>query len=151
MADVVSRGRAGGASWPRVAARGAVAGLAGGVVFGLMMWMMGMLPMVGMLVGSDTAAAGAVVHLINSLIIGAIYGVVAALVGACSYGGGTFVGLVYGIAWWILGPLFLMPIILGMGPQWGSAFTSMNLMSLIGHIVYGVITGLVFAYLSRSH
>lgn len=37
---------------------GAIAGLGGGLVFGIMMGMMGMLPMVGMLVGAENAIVG---------------------------------------------------------------------------------------------
>lgn len=54
-------------------ANGALAGIVG-VVFGMLMAMMGMLPMVGMLVGVENAAVGFGVHLVNSAIIGAIFG-----------------------------------------------------------------------------
>ena len=40
---------------PRNIQHGAVAGIAGGIVFGAMMAMMGMLPMIGQMVGSPTA------------------------------------------------------------------------------------------------
>ena len=50
---------------------GAYSGLAGGVVFGAMMGIMGMLPMIGKMVGQPSAAAGFIVHIINSAIIGA--------------------------------------------------------------------------------
>ena len=43
--------------------QGAIAGLVGGVVFGIMMAMMGMLPMVGMLIGVESAVVGFIVHL----------------------------------------------------------------------------------------
>ena len=49
---------------------GAIAGIAGGVVFGAMMGMMGMLPMIGQMAGSPTASAGFFVHLIISAFIG---------------------------------------------------------------------------------
>jgi uncharacterized membrane protein YagU involved in acid resistance len=122
----------------KLAALGAIAGIGGGVVFGMMMAMMGMLPMVAMLVGSESVVLGWIVHLTISAFIGAVYGVVAgrfpntatiALVG----------GILNGSVWWVLGALILMPLMLGMnemvlvvgGDQW---------MSLIGHIIYGLIT-----------
>lgn len=37
-------------------------GLAGGAIFGIMMGMMGMLPMVAMLVGRESATVGFIVH-----------------------------------------------------------------------------------------
>ncbi len=55
---------------------GAYAGLAGGVVFGVMMGMMGMLPMIGEMVGSSSAVVGFIVHMVNSAIIGAAFAVV---------------------------------------------------------------------------
>jgi hypothetical protein len=42
---------------------GVLAGVAGGIVFGMLMAMMGMLPMIAQLVGSDSAVVGGIVHL----------------------------------------------------------------------------------------
>jgi uncharacterized membrane protein YagU involved in acid resistance len=135
---------------PRVgnaALAGALAGLAGGVVFGMLMGMMGMLPMVGMLVRQESAFVGFLVHMVISAFIGAVYGVVAARLPA-GWGTAIVAGMVNGVVWWVLGALILMPLGLGMaqmvfqiGPdQW---------MSLMGHLIYGVITALVFVPLSR--
>lgn len=49
---------------------GIVGGLAGGVVSGMMMQMMGMIPMVAMLVGSESVVVGWIVHLIIAAFIG---------------------------------------------------------------------------------
>ena len=39
----------------------------------------------------------------------------------------------------------LMPLMLGMGaPQFGMAFTPPMLMSLVGHLIYGLLAGLVY-------
>ncbi len=61
----------------RVISAGVKAGLGGGLVFGLLMGMMGMLPMIGMMVGSSSAALGFVIHLGISTFIGATYALVA--------------------------------------------------------------------------
>jgi len=37
-----------------------------------------------------------------------------------------------------------MPLMLGMGLQFGMAFTPPMLMSLVGHLIYGRLTGLVY-------
>jgi uncharacterized membrane protein YagU involved in acid resistance len=135
---------------PRVgssALAGAVAGLAGGVVFGMLMGMMGMLPMVGMLVRQDNAVVGFLVHMVISAFIGAVYGLVAARLPA-GWVTAIAAGIVNGVVWWVLGALLLMPLMLGMSqmifvieqPQW---------LSLMGHILYGVVTALVFVPLSR--
>jgi uncharacterized membrane protein YagU involved in acid resistance len=121
---------------------GAVAGLAGGVVFGMMMGMMGMLPMVGMLVRQENAIVGFIVHMLISAFIGAVYGLVAgrfalntttALVG----------GIINGIVWWVLGALVLMPLLLGMTEMVFVIGTDQWL-SLMGHIIYGLVTAFVF-------
>jgi uncharacterized membrane protein YagU involved in acid resistance len=132
-------------STTRLALLGAIAGIGGGIVFGMMMAMMGMLPMVGMLVGSESAAVGFIVHLAISAFIGAVYGVVigrfpnttqVALAG----------GIINGVVWWVLGALVLMPLMLGMsqmvfvigGDQW---------LSLMGHIIYGLVTAFLLILL----
>jgi hypothetical protein len=83
---------------------------------------MGMLPMIGGLVGSSSALVGFLVHIVISAVIGASFGV---LLGArsTSFGQGASWGLVYGAIWWVLGPLVLMPLMMGMGLQLGAALT----------------------------
>ncbi len=93
---------------------GAYAGLAGGVVFGAMMGMMGMLPMIGQMVGSSSSLIGFLVHMVNSAIIGAAFAVACGGVVA-GMGSGVGYGLGYGAVWWLLGPLTLMPLFMGMG------------------------------------
>lgn len=133
-------------STPAAASRvlhGALAGIGGGLAFGILMAMMGMLPMVAVLVGSDSAAVGAVVHLAISTLLGAGFGLVVpftrlwALLGA---------GVAYGVIWWILGGLLLMPLGLGM-PVFQMGASAMQ--SLIGHLIYGIVTALIFYWFRR--
>jgi uncharacterized membrane protein YagU involved in acid resistance len=58
-------------------------------------------------------------------------------------------GLFYGLIWWVLGPMILMPAIMGMGLQFAAAFTGPMLLSLMGHFLYGALTGLGFAWYSQ--
>ncbi|PIR74779.1 MAG: hypothetical protein COU35_00690 [Candidatus Magasanikbacteria bacterium CG10_big_fil_rev_8_21_14_0_10_47_10] len=123
-------------------------GLAGGAVFGIMMGMMGMLPMVALLIGSQSAGAGFIVHMIISAMIGVMF---AAVLNSQITGMGSGVGwgLVYGAIWWVLGPLLIMPILLGMGPQLSAAGIHAALPSLWGHLIYGLILGFIFSLLFR--
>ena len=125
---------------------GVIGGLAGGVVFGVMMGTMGMLPMIASLIGSKSALVGFVVHLVISAVIGLGFALV---LGSAvhSYGSGVALGALYGLAWWVLGPLTMMPLMMGMGVQFANAFNTMNLMSLLGHVIFGVILGLTYAAL----
>lgn len=127
---------------------GALAGLAGGFVFGLLMAGMGTLPMVGMLIGVENAVVGFIVHLVISAIAGAGFG-------ALTRNFGTNVppvyalSMIYGAVLWVLGALIIMPLWLSVtadpmmsdmvfvvgGAQW---------VSLFGHVVgFGMTTGAV--------
>jgi uncharacterized membrane protein YagU involved in acid resistance len=124
--------------------QGVVAGLAGGIVFGALMAMMGMMPMIAMLVGSSSAAVGWLVH----LVISAFYGALFALIVPTTLGVGALLGAgaVYGIVLWLIGPLLIMPAMLGMGLF---MFNNTTMMSLVGHLLYGLIVAGVLVPLRR--
>lgn len=118
---------------------GAVGGVAGGLVFGVLMSMMGMLPMIASMVGSDSAVVGFGIHLVISVLIG--LGLTVPFAGLLtSYGRAALIRLAYGVLWWVLGPLLIMPTMLGM-PLFMIDATAM--WSLMGHLIYGVILALV--------
>ena len=126
---------------------GIFAGLAGGVVFGAMMGMMGMWPMIGKVVGHPSAITGFAVHLVISASIGAFFALLFhGVVHSISRGLGY--GLLYGRAWWFLGPLTLMPLLMGMGlgVNWNASAAFAMLPSLVGHLIYGAILGTTYAW-----
>lgn len=139
-----------------------IAGLIGGVVFGIMMQMMtaptpdgGQMPviaMIGQIVGSPTVAAGWIYHLFNSAVIGAVFGW---LLGERVHGYASALGwgATYGFAWWIIGGLILMPLMLGMPPFAPLTMAPMQMVavgSLIGHLIYGSILGDAFVWLHQA-
>ncbi len=126
---------------------GGIAGLGGGVVFGMMMAMMGMLPMIAMLVKSQSAFVGFLVHMVISAGIGAFYGLVASRLPK-TVGVGIVAGAVNGMVWWVLGALILMPLMLGMG-EMVLKIGQTQWLSLMGHVIYGIVTGLLFIPLSK--
>ena len=139
-----------------------VAGLIAGVVFGIMMHVMtaptpdggrmAVIAMVGQIVGSPTVTAGWLYHLFNSAVIGAIFGwLVAPRVR--TYGSGFAWGAAYGFAWWILGGLVLMPVLLGMpafAPLMMPEMQMVAMGSLIGHLIYGLVLGGALVALVRG-
>lgn len=131
----------------RALSLGAIAGLIGGIPFGMLMAMMGMMPMIGMLVGVENALVGVLVHGVISAVTGAIYGLFATRFEQ-TWGFAALAGLVYGILWWVLGALILMPAMLGMF-QNIFMIGQMQWMSLMGHIIFGEVLALSFLWLYR--
>lgn len=134
-------------------ASGAIAGVVGGVVFGVLMAMMDTLPMVGMLIGVDNAVVGFLVHLVNSAVIGVVFGLlvwpfagkIGPLLGA---------GMVYGVAWWVLGALLIMPLWLSVtaDPMMRDMVFHVGKdqwLSLVGHVLYGLVAAGMLCGLRR--
>lgn len=124
-------------------AHGVAGGLGGGLVFGVLMQVMGMMPMVAMLVGSESLAVGWVVHLAISAFIGASFAV---LLGerVNTMLSGLGLGVAWGLVWWVLGALIAMPARLEM-PLFN--INTMSLQSLMGHVLFGAVLGLIVAAL----
>lgn len=143
-------------------AKGAVAGLVGGLVFGVMMQMMSaptpgggsmpMMAMVAMVVRSNSLAVGWLYHLFNSAVIGALFALVLGN-RVVSNGSGLGWGAAWGVGWWVLGALILMPLLLGM-PVFASLrmppMRPVAMGSLVGHVFYGLLLGFSFARLMHS-
>ncbi len=127
----------------RAVGRGALAGLAGGVLFTLVIIRIGGLGAVGRLLGSTSMASGLLVQFMVSEVIGVSYGL---LFRRQSYdvGSGLGWGLAYGFFWWVLGPLTLTPMLLGGRPQWTVQAAAGLFPYLIGHLAYGAGLGVAF-------
>ncbi len=125
---------------------GIYAGLFGGSIFGVMMAADGMYPMISSMVGMENAIVGFVIHLIISAVVGAIFGF--ALDDMVMQGPGMSlgVGAVYGIVWWVLGPLLIMPAVMGMPLFAVEAQTG----SLFGHVIFGITMGVAYSNMRRS-
>jgi uncharacterized membrane protein YagU involved in acid resistance len=129
---------------------GVVASLAGGLLFSLVMVATGTLPRVAAIVGGSSPILGFVVHMLISALIGMSYGTLFQYESPV-FGDGIAWGLVYGLIWWFLGPLTLFPILLGQKFSWSITTAGMLLPSLIGHLIYGAATALIFALLERRY
>jgi hypothetical protein len=139
-----------GARGLRLTARGALAGLIGGLLFTIIMLRMGELPVVARLIGSSSPWTGFTVHLIIAEIIGASYGLFFARQ-SYDIGSGLGWGLSYGFFWWVLGPLTLEPTLLGAAPRWTAAIAAGLLPSLVGHLLYGAGLGVTFHLLEARY
>jgi len=70
---------------------------------------------------------------------------------APDFGSGITWGLVYGLIWWFIGPMTLLPILLGGSLTWTTAAANVLFPSLIGHLLYGATTAVAFLLFERRH
>jgi len=135
-------------SLPRALVVGGLAGIVGGWAFGKWMAQVDFFPLIAGLVGSESPAVGMALHFVIAVVIGANFG---ALFQRDVRGFGSCLGwgLAYGILWWFLGPLTLLPILHGSPPDWSYQQGGALFGSLVGHVIYGLLLGLVYAALDR--
>ena len=129
---------------------GVAGGLVGGVVFGALMSMMMTDVIVGAIPGmyglGESGVAGWVIHMSHAAILGVVF---AAIVGIVGVDGETAmkqvgVGLVYGVVLWAVLAVFVMPIWVGTMLPVEPPVPNINVQSLMGHAVYGVLLGAVY-------
>jgi hypothetical protein len=135
-------------SLPRAIVVGGVAGVVGGWAFGQWMAAVHFFPLVAGLVRSDSPGAGMALHFLIAVVIGASFGVLFQP-DVRGLGSSTGWGLGYGIFWWFLGPLTLLPLLQGQPLDWSYEHGRDLFGSLVGHIVYGLLVGLVYAATDR--
>jgi uncharacterized membrane protein YagU involved in acid resistance len=108
------------------------------------MTMRGMLPRIAGIMGSDSAVVGFIIHMMISLIFGLVFTV---FTGVTRWKG-ILAGLVFGIVLWFLFPFILMPMMMG-NSEMAFKFMTDSMMSLIGHMVYGIITGFIYTKMAK--
>ena len=126
---------------------GVVAGLVGGSVFGVQMAVGGMLPMVASMVGTENVIVGFLVHLLISAFIGGTFGVIASRLPQTLFVQ-VIGGFLYGLVWWVLGALIIMPLVLGMSEMVLQIGDS-QLMSFVGHGIFGIVMGVSYVLLRK--
>ncbi len=134
----------------RALARGAFAGLIGGLIFTVIMVRIGVLPTVARLIGASSPWSGLIVHLVIANLIGASFGLLF-LRRSFDLGSALGWGVSYGFFWWILGPLTLLPILLGAAPQWTPEIAAALMASLVGHLAYGAAIGVTYHLLEARY
>lgn len=135
-------------SLPRALVAGGLAGIVGGWAFGQWMEKAHFFPLIAGLVGSSSPELGKLLHFIFAVIIGATFGFLFQR-DVRGYGSSLGWGMAYGIFWWFLGPFTLKPLLLGHAPDWSLAQGQELFGSLMGHIVYGLIVGVIYAALDK--
>ena len=129
---------------------GATAGLFGGIVASPVLLATHALPKI---VGLDTTLSGfggLILHLLVSAAIGMTYGLLFRNE-ASSLGFGVAWGWLFGLIWWFVGPMTLLPLLLTGVCDWSTDAASALLPSLMGHLIYGAATAFVFLLLERRY
>jgi uncharacterized protein (DUF2062 family) len=129
---------------------GAVAGLLGGLVFLPIIAIVTGLSQLAGLVGGTSPGVGLVVHLFISGLIGISYGLLFEHESP-DFAAGIAWGLLYGLVWWFVGKLTLFPILLSHSFTWTHEAAADALPLLIGHLIYGAVTAVVFLVFERRH
>ncbi len=136
-------------SFPRAILGGALAGIAGGWVFGRWMEQVNFYALIASLFGSTSNAAGNALHYLFAAFVGANFGIWFQR-DLRGYGSSMAWGMAYGIFWWFLGPLTILPLWMGRPLDWSYVHASAEFGPLIGDIITGVIIGLIYYLIDRA-
>ena len=98
--------------------------------------------------GLSASAAGLTLHVFLSALAGAAFGLFFRYQ-ADSYATTIISAVVYGLLLWVVGPLTLQPLFEGTSPTWSASEASAAFPSLIGHLGYGALMGLLFHLVVR--
>jgi len=129
---------------------GALAGLSGGLVSSPLMLATGIFPRIAGLGSSLSTLLGFLLHLLISAVLGMSYGLLFRHE-APTAGWGVLWGSTFGLIWWYLGPMTLLPLILTGECDWTTDAASKLLPSLIGHLIYGAVMALTFFLLEGRY
>jgi len=129
---------------------GAAAGLVGGAVSAPIMVATGVISKLAGLESELSLVHALALHLFVSAAIGMSYGLLFRQEGL-SLGRGISWGWVFGLIWWYLGPLTLLPLLRTGEADWRPEAATALLPSLIGHLVFGAMTAFTFLLLQRRY
>ena len=127
---------------------GGLGGLIGAWIFAWGIETAEFFPLVAGLMGSNSMVVGQILHYVIGLTIGVSFGILfyRDVQGA---GSGLVWGVNYGLLWWVIGPMTLLPWFLGLGVDWSLAAAQANLSALVAHMLYGGLVGLVYALANK--
>lgn len=132
---------------------GLLAGLVAGLFFAFFLLMSGMTEDLGNIIGMPTRLGGFFVHLCISLIAGIIFVfLLDRLIN--SWLSAIIWGLIFGIGMWVLGPMTLQPYLAtgsSLLAKWTIVGFESNKLSLVGHLIYGLVLGPIYYVLKSTY
>jgi hypothetical protein len=135
-------------SWSRAIVVGGFSGVLGGWLFGQWMSLGDYFPLIVGLGDGYSHDKNMVLNFIVALIIGATFGLLFQR-DVIGYGSCMGWGLGYGMFWWFLGPLTLMPLLSHNPLDWSADHGAEVFGSLVGNALYGLILGILYATVDR--
>ncbi|MBH0320534.1 hypothetical protein [Bacillus cereus] len=124
---------------------GIIGGIIGGIIFGIIMQMMGKIAMIAGMMGSSSLLSGWIIHMMISIIFGITFGLLTSVIK-----NRLVLTIVFGVGIWIVGPLVIMPIMMGMRTNLLNAFAPQQLMSLGTHLFFSIIIAIAFKICSKK-
>lgn len=103
---------------------------------------------IAQLYGYSGHVVGSAIHIIHGGLIGGFYSLLVAP--DISKLRSSAYGFMYGLVWWVLGPLLIMPAWLTESTRFSAEGIQAALPSLRGHLVYGAILGFLFAVFAHK-
>ncbi|MGD0436126.1 MAG: hypothetical protein ABSB86_06660 [Bryobacteraceae bacterium] len=134
--------------WGRAIVAGGLAGTISGLIFSRWMYIGEFYPLLAGYGELSSRTETVIFHFTVALLIGATFGLLFQR-DILNYGSSMGWGLGYGIFWWFLGPLTILPVLSSAPLDWSADKGSQLFGSLVGHIIYGLILGVVYASLDR--
>ncbi|MFB6284272.1 MAG: hypothetical protein ABEK59_10135 [Halobacteria archaeon] len=122
---------------------GSLSAIPGGIIYVALIWYVGRAEYISRIVGAQSTSVGIVVAMIIALIIGMIYGVLYRYESP-NLGTAVLWGFVYGVIWWYVGILTLLPEIITGQATWTHQAIDIGMPLLIGQMIYGSLTAAIF-------
>jgi uncharacterized membrane protein YagU involved in acid resistance len=136
-------------SWGRAIVAGGLAGNIGGLIFSRWVASGNYFPLLAGYGELHAARATIIIlHFGVALFIGVTFGMLFQR-DVRGYGSCMGWGLAYGIFWWFLGQLTLLPLAAHRPIDWSADQGAAVFGSLVGHILYGLILGVAYATIDR--
>src|SRR5260370_428663 len=130
--------------WARAVVAGSFSGTLAGLIFSRWMYVGEFFPLLAGFGELKSRTLAVSLHFGIALLIGATFGLLFQS-DVWSYGSSMGWGLGYAIFWWFFGQLTILPVIAGAPLDWSADKGSQLFGSLVGHIRYGLILGVVYA------
>lgn len=126
-------------------------GLAGGLVFGVLLQSMGMMSTIAALYGMESVTVGWIAHMFHSVAFALVFAAAVERTDYRTAGTGTLaaLGTGYGVVLWVVAAAIVMPIWMSALGMSAPAIPNLDVNSLVGHLLYGVVLGAVFALARR--